>query len=422
MNMFSNKRRARAGLAVVLFAALFGAAALSPLRADTWRGLELKQRIEGAAWRLGPLRIAPSLVVRNAGFDSNVLNSPDNPIRDFTVTAGPAATVFVPVLPRFILSLTGSPQYLWFNKTKRERAWNFYFTGAAQLNLRNIFFSLDGEYSDARERWNTEIDIRPRRKGLGYGSSVLVALGYRTSFGVGYRTVKYDYESLEIEGFDVRERLNRRESYGNVSIFYQLGTARRAYINFEYGDYKFEFAERAALQNSRSYGLYGGLEFIQPGRRLQGHVRLGYKKFDVLAQEGLDFRGFVGDTALRFRVARPLVLRASYIRDVVFSLWFGNPFFVESRPGVGVSLYTPLSFIRLDYDFALGRNRYFVPGGGEPGVTRLDDYTMHTAGIYFRIRRDTALGFITSWWARNSNLPGEDDKRTFFGLNLTYEF
>ena len=36
--------------------------------------------------------------------------------------------------------------------------------------------------------------------------------------------------------------------------------------------------------------------------------------------------------------------------------------------------------------------------------------------------KNTALGFVVSWWARTSNIPGEDDQRTFYGLNLTYDF
>jgi hypothetical protein len=86
-----------------------------------------------------------------------------------------------------------------------------------------------------------------------------------------------------------------------------------------------------------------------------------------------------------------------------------------------VSLY-PLRFLRLDYDYSLGRNIYPVVGGGGPDVKRLDEYSIHSAAVYFRIKKTIALGFIASWWARDSNLDAEDDKRTFFGLNLTYEF
>ena len=390
--------------------------------AETWKGQELDRKWHAAAWHFGPFRIQPSLVISNAGVDSNVFYSPAAPIKDFTITAGPAATLYVPIHRKFVLSASGSPQYVWYSKTDRERTWNYYFNGAAQLSLKNVFFSLEGTYSDARERWNTEIDIRPRRKEEGYGGSVLVKAAWKTSFLLGYRTAKYDYASVVYgDSFDLRERLNRRESYANFSLFYQAGSQRRFFLDFEYGLYKFEFATQAAIGDSRSGAAYAGLEFSPLGRRVRGRIRVGYKKFDVRNPEGADYQGIVGDSQLSVRLAKPFVIRGSYVRDVRFSLWYGNPYYIESRPGVGVSFY-PFRFLRLDYDYSLGRNRYPVAGGGGPDVKRLDEYSIHSAAVYFRIKKSVALGFIASWWVRNSNLDAEDDKRTFFGLNLTYDF
>lgn len=390
--------------------------------AETWRGLELERKWHDAAWHFGPFRIQPSLVISNAGVDSNIFYSPAEPIKDFTITAGPAATIYVPIHRKFVLSLYGSPQYIWYSKTEQERTWNYYLNGAAQLSLKNIFFSLEGNYSDARERWNTEIDIRPRRKEKGYGGSVLVKVAWKTSFSLGYRTVKYDYESVVYgDSFDVRERLNRQESYANFSLFYQASTQRRFFLDFEYGFYQFDFATQAAIGDARSGAAYAGLEFSRLGRRVRGRVRIGYKKYDVRAVDGPDYQGVVGDSQLWIRLAKPFVIRGSYVRDVRFSLWYDNPYYLESRPGAGVSLY-PLRFLRLDYDYSLGRNRYPVVGGGGPDVKRLDDFTIQSAAVYFRIKKTVALGFIASWWTRKSNLAAEDDKRTFFGLNLTYDF
>jgi hypothetical protein len=390
--------------------------------AETWKGQELERKWHDAAWKFGPFRIQPSLVISNAGVDSNVLYSPNEPIKDFTITAGPAGTVYVPIHRKFVLSAYGSPQYVWYSKTDRERTWNYYFNGAAQLSLKNVFFSLEGNYSDARERWNTEIDIRPRRKEEGYGGSVLVKAAWKTSFSLGYRTVKYDYQSVIYgDSFDVRERLNRKESYANFSMFYQASTQRRFFLDFEYGQYEFEFTTQAAIGNSRSGAAFAGLEFSPLGRRVRGRIRVGYKKFDIRNPEVPDNGGIVGDSQLSVRLAKPFVIRGSYVRDVRFSLWYDNPYYVESRPGAGVSLYL-LRFLRLDYDYSLGRNRYPVVGGGGPDVKRLDEYSIHSAAVYFRIKKSVALGFIASLWARKSNLAAEDDKRTFFGLNLTYDF
>ncbi|NLH77465.1 MAG: outer membrane beta-barrel protein [Acidobacteria bacterium] len=411
------KAAARRVLPFVLLAAVVLSA-----RAETWKGLELQRRISEAPWHFGPFKIQPSLVITNAGVDSNVFYSPAEPVKDFTVTAGPAATVYVPIHRKFVLTAYGSPQYVWYSKTERERTWNYYFAGAAQLSLKNVFLSAEGGYSDARERWSTEIDIRPRRKETVYGGSMLVNLAHRTSFGLGGRTVKYDYESVVYEGgFDVQERLNRRESYANLSLFYQASTQRRVFLDLEYGQYDFEFETQAALGDARSGAAYAGLEFSRLGRRVRGRVRLGYKIYDVRAAAGPDYKGLVGDTQLSVRLARPFVVRGSYLRDVRFSLWYGNPYYIESRPGAGASLYV-LRFLRFDYDYSVGRNRYPVAGGGGPDEKRLDDFTVHSGAVYVRIRKNVALGFVASWWARDSNLAAEDDKRTFFGVNLTYEF
>jgi hypothetical protein len=375
-----------------------------------------------APWHFGPFKIQPTLVIANAGIDSNIFYSPSEPIKDYTVTAGPAATIYLPIHRRFVLSAYGSPQYVWYSKTEQERTWNYYLNGAAQLSLKNVFFSLEGTYSDARERWNTEIDIRPRRKEEGLGGSMLVNLAHRTSFSLAYRTVKYDYASVVYgDSFDVRERLNRRERYGNVSLYYQATTQRRFFLDFEYGEYRFDFASQAAIGDARSGAAYAGLELSRLGRRVRGRIRVGYKKFDVRSADGPDHAGIVGDSQLSIRVAKPFVIRGSYVRDVRFSLWYENPYYIESRPGAGVSVY-PFRFLRLDYDYSRGRNSYPLIGGGGPEEKRRDDFEIHSGGVYVRIRKTVALGFIASWWERDSNLDAEDDKRTFFGVNLTYDF
>jgi len=249
-----------------------------------------------------------------------------------------------------------------------------------------------------------------------------VKVGWKTSFALGYRSSQFDYDNVEYEGgFNVQEKLNRDESYGNLSLYYQVTSQDRVFIDLEYGRFDFEFAEQGAISDSQSRAAYAGFEFSPLGRRVRGRVRIGYKDFDLRNPDMPDYGGIVGDTQVSVRLNKPLAIRASYIRDVRFSLWYDNPYYIESRPGVGASLYL-FRFLRLDYDFSKGRNEYSLAGGGGPEEKRLDDISVHSAGMYFRIAKRTAVGFIASWWARDSNLAAEDDKRTFFGLNLTYDF
>jgi hypothetical protein len=390
--------------------------------ADTWRGRELEQKWRSAAWSFGPLRIQPAIVLSNMGVDSNVYYSPAEPIKDFTLTAGPAVNVYVPIYRKLILSAYGSPQYIYYTETKRERTWNYYFAGSAALNLKRVFLDFDWKYSDARERWNTEIDIRPRRKENGLGGVFLVQTSHRTSFSVGYRQSKFNYENLDVENFNVQQELNRKEQYVDFSAFYQVTSRTRYFVDFELGRYRFDFATAAVLKDSQSRAVFAGLEFSPTGK-LRGRARIGYKIFDIQNPASTDYQGVVGDALVSVRLARPLVVRASYARDVNFSLWYNNAYYLGSTIGPGVSLYL-LRFVRIDYDYSLGRNNYpeVQPDGGGGAVKRFDEYRTHAVGLYFRIRKKTAIGFVASWWARISNIASENDNRTFFGMNLTYDF
>jgi len=393
-------------------------------KAETWKGIELGHKWREAPWQFGPFHIQPMLVISNAGVDSNIYYSPSDPVKDFTLTAGPAATIYLPIHRRLVIQAYGTPQYVWYSKTERERTWNYYFNGAVSLSLRNIFFSVDGKYSDARERWNTEVDIRPRRKERGYGGSMLVKTTRKTSLQMAYRTAEYDYENTLTEGgFNVRERLNRTESYATLSTYYLASSQRKIFIDLEYGQYDFEIEEQAALKDSRSGAAYLGLEFSPLNRRVRGLVRLGYKKFDIRNPDFEDFQGAAGEARLSVRVARPIVIRGSHVRDVNFSLWYDNAYYLGTRTGAGISFYLT-SFLRLDYDYSFGRNNYPETQEVDPGVEvkRLDEFDIHSAGIYIRIWKSTALGFVANRWLRNSNLDREDDRRWFYGVNLTYEF
>ena len=389
------------------------------VRGNTWRGDELRRKWREAAWKYGPFRLQPSFVLSNAGYDSNVYyGAAADPVRDYTITAGPGLTVYLPVKKKLVFTAYDSPQYIYYFRTARERTWNNYFSSQAHLILNKFYISVGGGYSDARERWNTEIDLRPRRKEESLQGSVLWQASIKTSFSLAWRRARYRYENLEFEIFNIRDELNRDEDYWNFTGYYQLTYRTRLFGEAEYG--RFEFKNPGSFRDSESYGVYGGLEFSPTGR-IRGRVHLGYKYFNSRAGLKPDFRGIVGDTNISVRLLRRLNLRAHYKRDVQFSLWYDNTFFLESRAGGGASFYVYKKKIRLDYDFSLGRNRYpHVPSGGRG--KREDDYTLHTIGVYFRVKNAMGIGLTLSRWIRDSNLDWEDDKRDFVGANLTYDF
>lgn len=340
----------------------------------TWLGRDLERQIDSASFNLGPFRIYPRFVLSNAGYDSDIYyGATPEPVKDYTFTAGPAFNVYLPLKKRIIFHIYESPQYVYFKETARERNWDNYFQGQVHFLFNRFVVTAGMEKSQARQRWNTEIDIRLLRKVDAVQGSLLWQPTARMSFDFSYRTARYDYGESNLENFSFAERLNRDETLLNFTAYRDITSRTRFFLDAEYGF--FDFANPSTMKNSKSYGGYGGFEF-SPFGKVRGKVKVGYKYFNSLSPERKDYKGIVGDSSVSVRLMRPLTVRASYRRDVQFSVWFDNTYFLEDTYGVGGSIYL-FRNIRLDYDYYRGRNSYPEDLGAEK---RLDDYRVPCGG------------------------------------------
>jgi hypothetical protein len=388
----------------------------------TWLGIALRHAVDTAKWNLGPFRIDPTFYLSDLGYDSNLFyGHGGSAVKDYTVTVGPGLNIFLPIKNKVIFQIYESPQYAYCYRTKSERTWNNYFNAKVSLALNKIFISAGKGLTDAKQRWNTEIDIRSRLKQDSWEGSLLFQATKRTSFYVRGTQTTFRYENLFIGPFNIRDRLNRREDRLSLLAYYQFSRRTRLFFEGEYATYKF-LEDVSRYKNSQSHGYFAGFEFSPLGI-IRGRISLGYKSLEPQGQEMTRFKGLCGDSSASVRLLRFLVVRGSYSRDIQFSLWYNNAYYLESLSGVGLSFYVSKQ-IRLDYDYKAGKNRYPVIDLGNPGrsVKRRDDYLIHSIGIYFRLKKNVAIGLIANRWNRDSNLEWEKDDRDFIGANITYDF
>jgi len=396
----------------------------SPAAAATWKGNELLSQFQLAPWKLGPFRIQPSIVLSDFGYDSNIYST-DNAIKDYTLTAGPAFNVYLAIKKKVVLTVSESPRYVYFFETARERTWNNYLRGDVSFLFNKFFISFGANSTNARERWNYEIDIRPRRIEQGFQGFLLWQPTKKTSLSLGARKLRYDYENLEFIGYRLSDQLNHNETYFNAGAYYQLTNRTRAFVDFEYG--KFEFQNPLNPRDSESRTAYGGFEFSPTGK-IRGRVRLGYKSFRALKEGMSDYIGLVGDTGISLSLLQILTLRGSYRRNIQFSVWTDINHYVENSSGAGLSCYIFRRKIRLDYDFNYIDNIYPQPEqnravpGTYTGGSRDDIIWMNSVGIYFRLRKNIGLGLKIGQWYRESGIFHYRATRNFVGLNITYDF
>ncbi len=401
-------------LAAFILLAVF----LAPLHASTWRGIALLRQIELAPWRIGPFRLQPQIVLSDFGYDSNIYYTPNAP-SDYTLTAGPALTSYVSLKKKIIFALYESPRYVYYFQTARERSWNNYFRGDVHFLLNKFFITLGYTNSDARERWNYEIDIRPRRKENGYNGNILWQPSRKTSFSVGFRTVQYNYQVSEPSAFNIPENLNRRENFVNASFFYQLTGRTQAFAEVEYGYFDFQYPTNP--RDSRSWAYYGGFNFSTTGK-IRGTVRLGYKIFDSIARTAPDFKGLVGNANVSFDIFRSVTLRGSYRRDVQFSSWISN-FYNENTSGAGLSYYFLRRRFRLDYDYSQTVASYpHQASAGAAIINREDSFWSNSVALFYRIGKKMGLGIRYGRMTRSIPVYNWSTTRDFAGFNITYDF
>lgn len=386
----------------------------------TWLGRELENRVNEARWEIGPLRIRPIFSLRNAGYDSNIYRRALNPVEDFTFTLGPGLYFYLPIKKKILLSVYESPQYVYFKETTQERSWNNFFTGHFHMIFNRLLLTVGKTASVSREIWNTEIDIRPQRKEDGLQSSAFFQMSKKTAVLLKYSRTKYDYEDLSFEKINIKDELNRIENYVNFITYYKISYRTTLFIETEYGS--FDFEDPANIRDTKSYAVYGGFEF-SPSAPIRGKINIGYKLFEPLASGQIDYKGVVGNSNIEVRLSRFLNLKGMYKRDVEFSVWYGNPYFLETRYGFGLSVY-PVTIIRLDYNFQKGKNIYPERSysAEDRQYDREDDHRIHSAGIFFRLKKNFGIGISSLWWQRDSSLDWWDGTRNLIGLNLTYDF
>ncbi len=390
---------------------------------------ELEQITKRARWRIGPFRIYPTIQFRNIGYDDNVYykREEDNPISDYTATISPEAKVYLLFRNWLILSFSENPEYVYYVKEKRERAFNNSYSPELKLLLFHRFvISGDYQFRKARRRASSEFDVRAVEEVKGYNGRFFYETARGTSFGFSGVIRKISYEDITLPGQEIylSRLLNREEREGNLEFYYRIFSGSFFFIKGGYTEYNFVHPQ-SPLRDSYSYQANFGIRFPLL-RRVRGTLSLGYKKLMPRKEGEKGFSGFVGDTTLDFRLRR-LGFRLQYNRDLRFSFMRDNIFFIEDRYGAGISFYLT-RFLRVDYNFTYGEANYpkeiaiWMPDGGYEEIKRKDIYRIQTVGFVFRIIRNTGIGLMVNFWERDSNYFGAIRDRMFIGGYVTYEF
>jgi hypothetical protein len=375
--------------------------------------------------RVGPFYVAPNLLLKELGIDSNVFNEAGEQKSDFTFTVAPKLDVWLPIAQRALLKATMTSDFVWYAEYDTERSVDPQLTVRSEVYFNRITLFAEDAYLNTRQRPNHEIDLRSRHVEDTITAGAQVALTPSLSVELAGRRfeTRYDTDAL-FDGTSLQRTLNRETRGLQLTTRHRLTPLTTLAVRYDRLQDRFEFSPE---RDSDSYRVMPGVEF-KPQALIKGSAYLGYRKFTPSQPDALqEFSGLVGQLGLSYTLLGATVFGVSYVRDLTYSYEEQRPFFVDTS--VGASIRRALG-PRFDVLVSADRHMYeyydaLTAGLVDESTTVAPvDITWNYAGsVGYRLGREGRIGFGVSYWTRESTrseLRDYDNLR--IGSTFSYGF
>jgi hypothetical protein len=370
----------------------------------------------------GPFHLRPYIVFKDAGYDDNINFESQTRRGDATATVGAGLDAVLLAGDRGGLRLFQEMDYVAFRDHTSLDHWNGSARVRGILLLRRAALSLEERYASERERPNSEIDQRLRRKNNAVTAALKTLARGRFGLKTYLRDERIDYASDDPSLGDVGTRLNRDET--SLSVIGEMRLLPKTTFTLEGAVARAAFDDPTEGRDTRKRAILPGFRF-DPGAAVQGDLRAGPLSLLAPERERNDYHGIVGDGHLAMRLGRAVRLKGGFGRNVEFSTLSANLFYISSQWSLA---YEQFFSRRLSGELLYGRglNHYpnEVPSAESPGILliRDDRLAVVQTTIRYRANGQMSLGISAFHVSRDSTDDAYDRTRSFYTFGTTYDF
>jgi len=369
-----------------------------------------------ARLQLGPLGIRPALILREIGYDSNVLNEKSGDQGDFTATLGARLDVGARVA-RIVGSYTSFYEYLYFRDLEGERGSNRGAEGRADFLLGRLRPHVMGGIRKSHDRPNAEIDARALRQQSTVGFGLAVAATSRTTFSAAYRRHTTDYADDErFRGVRLADELNADTDSITSGADFELSPLSTLSIHGEALRERFKLSPDRDADSLR----YGATMLLNPLALISGRATLGVAAFRPLNPLEPEFTGLVAAIAVGYAFSDESRLGLTIDRDVRHSFVEETPYYV----GTGIrGTYSQRLVRHLDGQLMAGWDRIAYEARLDANVgNQRDRVKTAGAGLGVRLGDEARVGINFDYTVRESPVASREYSRGRILATVTYGF
>jgi hypothetical protein len=367
---------------------------------------------------IGRLQLTPTLILREAGVDSNVFNA--------TKAEGARKDNYATVVPQVDASLSlgvmeltgqGGLSYVYFERYKNQRSLNGLANGRAEFPFQRIRPSIAGSWLRLRERPNNEIDARIVRETLHGSVAFSTQLTPRSGVILGGSREETRYErGVQFRDADVARALDRQTTEG--SAVFRLEVTPLTGLLFDVRGSRDHFL-LDPLKQTDNLRTSLALDFAADAV-IKGRASAGYHKMVARRQGSVPFAGWTSAVELSYAFLGRTRFDVRFARDAAYSVIEGESYYVTTAGGFEV-LHNLIGPVDLSVRGSRDRMDYEFSPGGAPGHVEL----VSTAGGGASIRVSPRVRFSVNYELslRESSLGAayEYDRRRVYST-ATYGF
>jgi len=350
--------------------------------------------LSNASLHNGPFYLLSSIDLSDIGYNQSFFVPTADQSTGFSVNVrAPQKLYFVPQ-KKVIFSVDATPSYAIVSHGTGKNQLGYFLRTDARLLLNHLF--LDGYVgkSDQLRAQVGDINRLATARETNYGVISELKYSSRTSVKANAVFRQIAYPASRLQPVDVPiERLARDEHNYRVSLLHKTFPLTSLMLSAERSDYNF-----ATAKSSDSRRSYASAGFSYDDGRHTLSAEAGPARLEFRNPGQHDFRGVLGGIHTTHNVTNLVSLNASLTRDLDFSLFPNNPYYIGDRLASELS-WSATKKLTLHLLGNYGRDRYDVLFNG---LRRHDTLEYVAVGWLYTLRH-VAGGFDIGYFQRKSN-------------------
>jgi hypothetical protein len=325
----------------------------------------------------------------------------------------PNRLYFVP-RKKTVYSVEVVPGYTWFSEGERQGQFNYRARADAHFLLNHLYLNLYTQRADQLRAHVADINRLATARENETGVAGEIKYSSRTSALFILRRRDLSYPGNRIQPVNASsdpipvEVLDRSENNVRVSMHHKTFPRTSLFVAGEASDHDF--------RNKESYSsrrTYAGGGFLYDTGRTRLRVEAGPAKLDFQDPAERDYSGITAEVGAS-RDAGRRRFYAIGARDLGFSIFLGNPYYVSTTAALGLD-YRRNPRWTLHARTTAERDEYETPVEGR---YRTDEISFTSLGFTYNPRR-FAVGLDVGWYERDSTAFGDTDSGIRYVIRLS---